>query len=115
MSTHQAFAQTFPQLRSYAHALTGSHESGDAYLRATLDAVLAERAVGAPLDSTRSIYRMFHVIWSGTRESDHDDGLIQPGAAAGTALKWIAAEAREAILLKSIKGLNDADIAAIMQ
>jgi hypothetical protein len=115
MSTHSSFAQTFPQLRSYAHALTGSNESGDAYLRATLDAVLAERATDAPEDTPRSIYRMFHVIWSGTRESDHDEGLTSIDAAPGTAFKWVSAEAREAILLKSIKSLNDADIAAIMQ
>ena len=115
MSTHEAFTQTLPQLRTYAHALTGSNESVDAYLRATLDAVMAERALDTSEHTPRSIYRMFHVIWSGTHESDHDDGLTPLDAAPENAFETLAPRAREALLLKSIKSLNEADIAAIMK
>jgi DNA-directed RNA polymerase specialized sigma24 family protein len=41
MSMTQALAPHLPYLRRYARALTGSQKSGDAYVRAALQALLA--------------------------------------------------------------------------
>ena len=45
MLTSEAVARELPRLRRYARALTGSQESGDAYVGTTLEA-LAEDPAG---------------------------------------------------------------------
>ena len=42
MSISQAVAQHLPYLRRYARALTGSQSSGDAYVVATLEALVED-------------------------------------------------------------------------
>ena len=42
MSTSQAVTRHLPFLRRYARALTGSQHSGDAYVAATLEALIAD-------------------------------------------------------------------------
>jgi len=52
-------------LRRYARALTGSQTSGDAYVAATLEALIADRSV---LDDTAgarvALFRLFTKIWN---------------------------------------------------
>ena len=43
MSKANAVAQHVPYLRRYARALTGSQTSGDAYVPATLEALVKDR------------------------------------------------------------------------
>ena len=45
MSTAQAVTQHLPFLRRYARALTGSQQSGDAYVTAALEALIADPSV----------------------------------------------------------------------
>ncbi|MFY9599276.1 MAG: response regulator, partial [Pseudolabrys sp.] len=45
MSTSQAVAQHLPYLRRYARALSGSQPSGDAYVAATLEALIQDPKV----------------------------------------------------------------------
>jgi CheY-like chemotaxis protein len=45
VSTSQAVAQHLPYLRRYARALTGSQSSGDAYVAATLEALVEDPSV----------------------------------------------------------------------
>ena len=65
MSLGQELAPHLPFLRRYARALTGSQAHGDAFVRATLEAIVA-----APGDFPRDVdprlglYRTFHAIWS---------------------------------------------------
>src|SRR3954449_12622470 len=65
MSLGQELAPHLPFLRRYARALTGSQSHGDAFVRATLEAIVA-----APDDFPRDVdprlglYRTFHAIWS---------------------------------------------------
>lgn len=50
MPTSQALAPHLPYLRRYARALTGAQDSGDAYVRAALTAVVSgEEALDADL------------------------------------------------------------------
>jgi DNA-directed RNA polymerase specialized sigma24 family protein len=43
MPVSESLSAELPFLRRYARALTGSQHSGDAYVRTTLDAALADR------------------------------------------------------------------------
>ena len=73
MSMSRALAPHLPYLRRYARALTGSQESGDAYVRASLTALLAgEQALDDDLPPRVALYRLFHRIWStaGARDSN---------------------------------------------
>ena len=75
MTQAASIAPHLPFLRRYARALTGSQSAGDAYVRAALEAVLAQKDALGDAESPRvGLYRLFHVIWSGTadkRAPDH--------------------------------------------
>ena len=61
------FAPHLPLLRRYARALTGSQESGDAYIRASLAALVEDpEQIERGGDARTALYRFFHVIWGTT-------------------------------------------------
>ena len=60
MSKAHAVAQHLPFLRRYARALTGSQTSGDAYVAATLEAVVKDPSLLDSEDSLRvTLSRLF--------------------------------------------------------
>src|SRR5207237_4282673 len=65
MSIREVLPPQLPYLRRYARALTGSQESGDAYVRAALTALLAgEQVLDTDLSPRVALYKLFHQIWS---------------------------------------------------
>ena len=65
MNVTHALAPHLPYLRRYARALTGSQESGDAYVRAALTALLAgEQVLDTNMSPRVALYKLFHQIWS---------------------------------------------------
>src|SRR3954454_21141103 len=65
MSRSQLVAEYLPFLRRYARALTGSQASGDAYVAATLEALIADRSIiEDPRGPRVALYRLFTKIWS---------------------------------------------------
>src|ERR1700720_4221217 len=63
--TSSAVAQYLPFLRRYARALTGSQTSGDAYVAAALEALIADRSViEDPRGPRVALYRLFTKIWN---------------------------------------------------
>ena len=61
----QAVAQYLPFLRRYARALTGSQASGDAYVSATLEALIEDPAVIEDIGGQKvAFYRLFTKIWN---------------------------------------------------
>ena len=60
MPNSKAVAQYLPFLRRYARALTGSQMSGDAYVGATLEALIADPAIISDVGGPRvALYRLF--------------------------------------------------------
>ena len=58
-------AVQLPFLRRYARALTGSQSSGDAYVRATLEAALTDKQLLDQIGGGRvPLYAAFNRIWS---------------------------------------------------
>jgi CheY-like chemotaxis protein len=109
-----SIAPHLPFLRRYARALTGSQDAGDAYVRATLQAVLAhDDALGD--DAPRvGLYRLFHVIWSGTADTAR---AVENGEKLSTPderLQALAPSRREALLLTSLESFGRADVARIL-
>src|SRR4051812_45132286 len=65
MSTAQAVTQHLPFLRRYARALAGSQQSGDAYVTAALEALIADPTVVSMASSPRvALYKLFTKIWN---------------------------------------------------
>ena len=65
MSIGENVAANLPYLRRYARALTGSQQTGDAFVRATLEAALADEDLKASLEGGRvPLYRAFNKVWS---------------------------------------------------
>ena len=105
-----------PYLRRYARALTGSQETGDRYAAAALEAVLADATVlevGSGGVKT-GLFHAFHVVWSsaGAPLGEPDTRF---SAIAQSHMAALTPGSREVVLLHSIEGFTEAEIAEIMQ
>ena len=109
MSLGQELAPHLPFLRRYARALTGTQNHGDAFVRATLEAIVA-----APDDFPRDVdprlglYRTFHAIWS-SANIEEDPGNASgddPEAIAQARLARITPLSRQALLLTAMEGFT---------
>ncbi len=109
MPRSQQIAPLLPFLRRYARALTGSQDSGDAFVVATLEAVLADPSALDEDDNLRvGLYRLFQGIWTSARVKD-PVGAEAPADAEGTAqarLQGLVPERRQALLLTALEGFT---------
>lgn len=117
MSVSDKIAAHLPYLRRYARALTGSQESGDAYVRATLEAALADSALREEIASSRAaLYAAFTRIWS----TGHIDEPEQPvpdeqrEQAAQARLATITPSHRQALLLMTLEDFTREEVARIL-
>lgn len=118
MSISDQIAVQLPYLRRYARALTGSQKSGDAYVRATLEAALADSDLRQSISTGRvELYRAFSRIWN----SGFDDpGEVQrangdPELAAKVRLAQITPEHRQALLLTALEEFSPEETGRILQ
>ena len=116
MSIGAEVAAHLPFLRRYARALTGSQKAGDAYVKATLEAALADGALAASLRGGRvPLYRAFSRLWA----SAH----VETVAGGGTSLHEIAAQdqlervtprSRQALLLTTVEDFSAAEAGEVL-
>ncbi|HYJ30105.1 MAG TPA: response regulator [Allosphingosinicella sp.] len=112
MSLGQDLAPHLPFLRRYARALTGSQAHGDAFVRATLEAIVA-----APGDFPRDVdprlglYRTFHAIWSSANIEEDPNNTDGDGQEliAHQRLARITPLSRQALLLTAMEGFTSED------
>jgi DNA-directed RNA polymerase specialized sigma24 family protein len=112
MSLGQELAPHLPFLRRYARALTGSQAHGDAFVRATLEAIVAAPAdFPREVDPRLGLYRTFHAIWSSANiEEDLDDAENDdPENIAQRRLARITPLSRQALLLTAMEGFTPED------
>ncbi len=114
MSITEYLAPYLPYLRRYGRALTGSQASGDAYVRATLAALINRKAeMSQELPSRVALYRIFHTIWESS-------AIPEPFAA-----KWenvgpeqriqsLTLTDRAALLLTAVEGFSLKDTSRIL-
>ncbi len=116
MSLVEDLGPHLPYLRRYARALTGAQKSGDAYVRAALEAIAAgSQAVESSMGPRVGLYRLFHVIWSSaTSPNDRgdDDGSQSPDPEAR--IRRIPPLSRQSFLLTAVEGFSNAEAAAVM-
>lgn len=119
MPLGQKLAPHLPFLRRYARALTGSQMAGDAYVRATLEAIVA-----APGDFPRDIdprlglYRCFQRIWTATDNVTKPQagrfGQSDAEAVAQARLARITPLSRQALLLTAMEGFTTEDVGYLL-
>ncbi|MEO5587564.1 MAG: response regulator [Novosphingobium sp.] len=106
-----------PYLRRYARALTGSQSSGDTFVRATLEAALADSDLRASLTDGRvPLYRAFTQLWNSASlevvGAGHAEGIHE--AAAQERLAHVTPPNRQALLLTTIEEFSIEEAAEIM-
>lgn len=114
MSLIAQYGPHLPFLRRYARALTGSQESGDAYIRACLEALSEDPDLLVEGSSPRAtLYRFFHAIWS-TTGAKLETGGKQAGATPEARLRKLAPIQRQAFLLTTLEGFNRTEASEIL-
>lgn len=117
MPLSEKVAANLPYLRRYARALTGSQQAGDAFVRATLEAALADDQLRATLDHGRvAIYSAFNKVWASAQPQLEraDAGPSGLEAAADDRLKSITPLNRQALLLTTLEDFSTAEAGEIL-
>jgi CheY-like chemotaxis protein len=115
MGLLERLAPHLPYMRRYARALTGEQSTGDAYVRASLEALAAgERSLPANLTPRVALYHVFHTIWDGTgaQLEPRNDNVVL--ADASHRLMRIAPRSRQAFLLTALEGFNPSEAGQIL-
>lgn len=117
MPLGQQVAEHLPYLRRYARALTGSQTTGDTFVRATLEAALADESMRDNLKNGRvPLYQAFNKVWASAymEVADASQGASSHEAAAQSKLRKVTPFNRQALLLTTLEDFSVADAAAIM-
>jgi CheY-like chemotaxis protein len=115
VTTSQTVVQHLPFLRRYARALTGSQSSGDAYVAATLESLLASpNVLAGELGPRVALYRLFTKIWNSVAVNGKADvtGRTLPPEQH---LSQITPRPRQAFLLVALEGFSEDDAAKILE
>jgi len=114
VSASHAVAKYLPLLRRYARALTGSQDSGDAYVSVVLEALIEEPKQLEGADDPRvALYRIFTQVWNGVAAN----GFAGPLAAKLPAEKrivQITPRPRQAFLLTALEGFSENEAARVL-
>ena len=118
MSLMERVEPHLPYVRRYGRALTGDAATGDAYVRATLEALAdGDQALDSRFSPRVSLYRVFHAIWNTTGaklEGANDDTLGGAAEDAAHKLMRIAPRSRQAFLLTALEGFTPSEAAQIL-
>jgi DNA-directed RNA polymerase specialized sigma24 family protein/CheY-like chemotaxis protein len=114
MSVSQALTPHLPSLRRFARALSGSQESGDAYVVALLEAILENAAIFPPgLPPKIALYRLFLTIWNSV-DANSFPNFNAAGNGATRSLQTLTPRPRQAFLLLTLEGFKPGEIAAVL-
>jgi CheY-like chemotaxis protein/DNA-directed RNA polymerase specialized sigma24 family protein len=113
MSISDAVAPHISFLRRFARALSGTQAGGDAYVAATLEAILADPDCMDPeLDPKVALYKLFLRGWRTVPTNDHvDRPMLGDEASANRNLAAISLQPRIAFLLSAVESFTPGEIA----
>ncbi len=115
MTIAKDIAPHLPYLRRFARGLSGTQSGGDAYVVATLEALVANPLIfPSGLAPRVGLYRLFLSLWSSVPLNlDHSDaGGRRPVPERN--LAGLTPRPRQAFLLKTVEGFSLDDVATIM-
>lgn len=112
MSLAETIAPHLPYLRRFARALTGNQESGDAYVVAVLETLVADPESFPQGQMKRvGLYKCFLKVWNSV--SINQEPTV-PKTQADRSLEAITPMPRQAFLLASVEGFTTQQIAEIL-
>lgn len=117
-----ALGPHLPYLRRYGRALTGSQLTGDAFVRAALEALLVAPDQLEHGNAPRvELFRLFHAIWTPVAETVGEDSPANDASwrhavqAVGEGLlSELPRSRREALLLTAVEGFSIDDVCIIL-
>jgi DNA-directed RNA polymerase specialized sigma24 family protein len=116
MSLSTRIAPHLPYLRRFSRAVTGSQTSGDAYVAAALEALIADTSIFPEASSDRiALYKLFSRLFSSTAIPIPEPA---PGFAweqrAARNLATLSERPRQAFLLVSVEGFDNDQAAEVL-
>jgi CheY-like chemotaxis protein/DNA-directed RNA polymerase specialized sigma24 family protein len=117
MSVSAAIAPHIPFLRRFARALSGTQSAGDAYVEASLEAILADPEIfDTTLSAKVALYRIFLRTWRDVPTNRHVDRTAEGDeASAARNLSAIPIEPRIAFLLSAVESFKMSEIAQTLE
>lgn len=113
MPLAETIAPHLPYLRRFARALTGSQESGDAYVVAVLESLIEDPSSFPDDQQPRvGLYRCFLKVWNSVALNGVSSP--EPKSQADHSLEAITPRARQAFLLASLEGFTTSQTASIL-
>lgn len=117
MAIAEKIAPHLPYLRRFARALCGSQESGDAYVVAVLESLVADPSSFPKDEEARvALYATFLKVWNSIKVNNTATTPLagRPESALDRSLEAITPLARQVFLLTSVEGFTSAQAAQIM-
>lgn len=116
MSLSARIAPHLPFLRRFARAVTGSQNSGDALVAATLEAIIADVSVFPDLSNDRiALYQVFTKLFTSVSiRVPQDDAAPGWESRAAANLAALAPLPRQAFLLVAVEGFSESEGAEIL-
>jgi CheY-like chemotaxis protein/DNA-directed RNA polymerase specialized sigma24 family protein len=114
MSVTCSIAPHLPSLRRFARALSGSQQSGDAYVVALLTALIDNPSMfSLQLDPKNALYRIFLTIWNSVDVNTFPNFSLERSEAL-RGLQTLTPMPRQAFLLLAVEGFDAEAIAEIL-
>ncbi len=116
MSMSSRIAPHIPYLRRYSRALSGSQASGDAYVAAVLEALIADPSLFPDDQAPRiSLYKLFSSMWQSVEVNIREDAPTSAWEEkASRNLRAISPLPRQAFLLVAVEGFTTEEAGYIL-
>jgi DNA-directed RNA polymerase specialized sigma24 family protein len=113
VSKSERVAQHLPYLRRYARALTGTQTSGDAYVAATLEALIEDQSVLDGNSTKVALFHLFTKIWNSVSLNETPVALTE-SSRPEEKVTSLTPLPRQAFLLVALEGFSEEDAAQIL-
>jgi CheY-like chemotaxis protein len=115
MSLSSLIGPQIPLLRRYARALTGSQASGDAYVAAALETLLADPSLfDRSAEPREETYRLFSLVWNALPLNGRGAERQGAGCQSDRRLETLTPLPRQAFLLTAVEGFDAGKAARIL-
>jgi CheY-like chemotaxis protein/DNA-directed RNA polymerase specialized sigma24 family protein len=115
MSVATDISPHLPYLRRFARTLSGTQSSGDMYVVAMLEALVADPDVfPRNMPVRNALYKIFLSLWSSANVQQRAIPIGEAHTAAERNLDMLTPRSRQAFLLRTVEGFSSEDVAAIL-
>ena len=115
MNISQEIAPHLPYLRRFARALCGSQTSGDAYVVATLEALIADTdSFPTTMSPKVGLYHLFMASWASISLNVKVEAELDAVESAQHAVSQLTPRSRQAFLLRTVEGFSLEEVAVIL-